>query len=106
MAERFVSEAVEPVGEAIDTRGMGAGEPGLPRRFVWDGREHEIVEVLESWKTTSGCSHGGGEQYVRRHWFRVRTADGAEMKLYFERQARSARQRTARWWLFTISIPE
>jgi hypothetical protein len=28
------------------------------------------------------------------------------MKLYFERQARSGRERTKRWWLYTVSPPD
>ena len=102
MRERFVSEALQPAGDSIDTAGMASGEPGVPRRFAWDGRDFEVAEILETWKSTSGCSHGGGEAYVRKHWFRVRTTDGSEMKIYFERQARSAGQRTTRWWLFAI----
>ena len=28
----------------------------------------------------------------RKHWFRIRTTDGGEMKVYFERQGRSGRK--------------
>jgi Domain of unknown function (DUF6504) len=106
MQERFVSEAIRPLGESTDTRGMAAGEPGLPHRFAWNDLEYEVAEVLETWKTTSGCSHGAAEEYVRKHWFRIRTTDDSEMKIYFERQARSVAQRATRWWLFTIATSE
>ena len=105
MARQFVSEAIQPVAEAMSTRRMARGEPGLPARFAWRGQEHEVAEVLETWKGLSGCSHGSDERYVRKHWYRVRTTDGVEMTLYFERQARSGRQRKARWWLYTVAPP-
>jgi hypothetical protein len=42
------------------------------------------------------------DEYVRRHWFRIRTASGKEMKIYFERQARSQSSRKQRWWIFSV----
>jgi phosphoribosylglycinamide formyltransferase-1 len=105
MARQFVSEAIEPVADAMETRRMARGEPGLPRRFRWRDAEHEVAEVLESWRETSRCRHGSPEQYVRKHWYRVRTTDGAEMKLYFERQARPGRRGKLRWWLHSVSTP-
>jgi hypothetical protein len=38
---------------------------------------------------------------VRKHWFEVLTTSGDTMKIYFERQPRTPRNK-ARWWLFTI----
>jgi hypothetical protein len=46
------------------------------------------------------------ERYLRKHWFHVRAHDGTEMKLYFERQARSKGTERARWWIFTVVEPE
>jgi len=103
MPEEFASEPIKPVRGTFDTRGMSAGAPGLPERFVWRGNEYTVAEVVETWKETSNCKHGSGEQYVRKHWFRIRTTAGDEMKLYFERQARSQRELKTRWWLYTIS---
>ncbi len=97
----FVSEPITPVEGSFDVAAMPGGEPGLPIRFVWRGEEYEVVRVLEKWKTTGPCRHGSGEQYVRRHWFRVETADGQEMEIYFDRQPR-ARKKKQRWWLATI----
>lgn len=102
MNKHFIGEPIEPVIESMDTRRMATGEPGLPMRFRWRGEEHEIAAVLEQRRQTGRCTSGSDEQYVRKHWYRVRTAAGVEMKLYFERQARSARERTARWWLHSI----
>jgi phosphoribosylglycinamide formyltransferase-1 len=78
----------------------------LPSRFCWGKREVEIAVVLSAWRDTGPCSHGSGEQYVRKHWFRVRTTDGAEMQIYFERQPRSRSAAKARWWLYTVSEGE
>lgn len=52
MAERFVSEALQPVVSTCDTSRMAAGEPGLPREFRWRGRTIEVVTVLRSWRET------------------------------------------------------
>ena len=100
--ERFVSEPIQPVVEAIDTAGMAVGEPGFPTRFVWRDTEYRVDELLEKWKETGPCTSGGGERYVRKHWFRLRTITGEEMKIYCERKPRSARQRKRRWWLYTV----
>ncbi len=94
---------MEPLSGAFDARRMATGEPGVPRRFVWRGDEYVVAHVLEKWKTAGDCRSGSGEQYVRKHWFRIRTTAGHVMELYFERQARSARERKARWWLYAMS---
>jgi hypothetical protein len=106
MGKQFIGEAIEPIAEAMDTRRMARGEPGLPMRFLWRGQEYEVAEVLEQWRQTGPCTSGSDEQYVRKHWYRIRTTSGEEMKLYFERQARSGRERTLRWWLHSLSTEE
>lgn len=98
--ESFVGEAIVPEGVTFSADAMARGEPGLPRAFQWNGRPLHVQEVLETWKETGACRHGSGERYVRKHWFRVRTHDGLELRLYFERQARSPGG--SRWRLFTI----
>jgi phosphoribosylglycinamide formyltransferase-1 len=102
MGDEFVGEKIEPVRAQTLTRRMAAGEPGIPRRFVWRGREYTVRRILETWKTTGPCRSGSDERYVRRHWYRVRTTEGPEMKIYFERQPRSSRERAVRWWIYTI----
>ncbi len=99
--KHFVSEPIVPVGASFDAASMSGGEPGLPARFVWRGAEYRVAHVLEKWKTTGACRHHSGEQYVRRHWFRVQTTDGTQMEIYFDRQPRS-RQGKQRWWLAAI----
>ena len=103
MADQFVSEPIQPLPGTFDAAGMVRGEPGLPRRFRWRGDEYAVTDVLETWKDTGPCRSGSPERYVRKHWFRIRTTNGVEMVLYFERQAKSARDRKRRWWLYTIT---
>ena len=102
MNEEFVGERIDLAPEAFELGQALAGGPALPRRFRWRGEERVIEEVLETWKVMGPCWSGSDEQYVRKHFFRVRTADGLEMKIYFERQPRSVRQRKQRWWLYTV----
>ena len=100
-SERFISEPLEPIGAAFDADAMARGEPGLPRRLRWRGEEIEILEVLRSWRDTGPCRHGSGERYLRKHWYEVRTASGAALRIYFERQPRGGRK-AARWWLYSM----
>lgn len=102
MSEEFISEPIKPVSGTFDTAGMTRGEPGLPERFIWKDTEYEVAEVLETWKETGPCKNGSPELYLRKHWYKIRTADGLLMTLYFERQARSKGSSKARWWLYTI----
>ncbi len=101
MTERFISEEIKPVPAALELSSR-PGEPALPRRFLWDGDEVTISLVHRTWKTTSACTHGSGERYVRRHWYEIETEDGIRMILYFDRKPASSRQTRKRWWLFSI----
>lgn len=105
-ADQFVGEAVEPVEGTFDTAAMSRGEPGLPGRFRWRGREHEVAAVLDRWKTSSGCRSGAAELYLRKHWYRLQTTDGLELQVYFERQARRGQSGKQRWWCYTVSGAE
>ncbi len=106
MSEEFVSEPIVPVAGTFDATGMMRGEPGLPSRFVWREQEYTTANVLEAWKETGPCRSGGPEQYLRKHWFKIRTADGLEMTIYFQRQPRTKRQDKKRWWLYTVKRPQ
>lgn len=103
MTERFVSEAMQPVTATADTARMAAGEPGLPRQFVWRGRQIEVRALVRSWRETGPCHHGSDEQYARRHWYEVLTTDGLRMKLYFDRQPRAGGRARSRWWVFSVA---
>ncbi len=101
----FVSESITPVYEERVGRAVVPGEPLLPSRFIWRKQKIEVTSVLATWKEDGPCKHGSGELYLRKHWYRIQTSDGREMEIYFERQARSAKQSRKRWWLFSVSEP-
>jgi hypothetical protein len=42
------------------------------------------------------------DRYVRRHWYRVRTEDGSEMKLYVERRGRARGKAKPGWWIYSV----
>jgi hypothetical protein len=102
LEEQFISERIRPAPEAIETFRMARGEPGLPRRFTWRNREYVVAKVIESWKELGPCSSGADEQYVRKHWLRIETACGEEMRIYCDRQAKPGSDPKARWWLYAI----
>ena len=104
MHEELISERLIPVMEEVDARRVVIGAPLLPTRFIWRGSEYAVSEVLEEWRETGACHHGSGERYVRKHWFRLRMAGGEVMKIYFERQARSAQEMKRRWWLYSVTV--
>jgi len=106
MGEEFISEPIEPVAGTFDAAGMTRVEPGLPGRFVWRETEYAVADVIQAWKETGPCKSGAREQYLRKHWYKIKTDGGLEMTLYFERQARSKTQNKTRWWLYTINSKE
>jgi len=104
-----VSQPAELISEAIrvDTATMDApahtGEPGTPRHLTWRKERYEVAQVLDRWKSHGNCTHGSGERYLRRHWMKVRTAEGPVMTLYFERKPRrGAKPGTSRWYLYGV----
>ena len=101
-SEHLISETLTPLFGTMNPERMARGEPALPEKFLWRKEEHIVAEVLETWKETSACRSGSDEQYVRKHWFRLRTTKGLEMKVYFDRQPRSKGQRKQRWWVYTV----
>ncbi|MHC4561159.1 MAG: DUF6504 family protein [Planctomycetota bacterium] len=100
--EEFVGEALEPLEGSFTTAGVAPGEPLLPARFRWRGEEYRLAEVVRKWKSSSPCRHGSREVYLRKHWYHIRTTDGSEWTIYFERQARSGGKKTRRWWIYTV----
>ena len=102
MTEEFISEQIKPVAGTSDPNAMLQGLPGLPQRFRWRDQEYILAEVLETWKEDGPCKSGGPEKYLRKHWYKIKTIDGTEMKIYFERQLRSQSHTYKRWWLYTI----
>jgi hypothetical protein len=105
MNEHLISEVITPVVTTFDTSRMAAGDPGLPREFLWRGETFEIATVVRSWRETGKCRHGSPELYVRKHWYEVATTSKGIMKIYFQRQPRRG-QKSSRWWLFSIVEPK
>ena len=106
MPEEFISEEIVPVAGTSDPAAMAMGAPGLPDRFTWRDTEYAVAEVLKAWKESGPDKGHTAEIYLRKHWFEIRTTDGAIMTIYFERQARSKRQTKKRWWLYSVSFRE
>jgi hypothetical protein len=104
MKETFIGEGITPEEMSFSAGSMAAGRPGLPRTFSWKNKKYSVAEVLEEWKEAGDCRHGSGERYVRKHWFRVKTTEDLEMKIYFERQGRSSGG--SRWRLYSIRTTE
>ena len=106
MKDEFVSEPIRPVVGTSNAKAMARGEPGFPQQFVWRDKEYALAELLETWKESGPCKSHSREIYLRKHWFRIRTTDNLEMKIYFERQPRTKGQTKNRWWLYTITCPK
>ena len=102
--ETFVGEAISPEDQSFVVSAMATGQPGIPVAFSWRAERFSIATILESWKEAGDCRHGSGERYVRKHWFRVATTNGVEMKIYFERQGRSSGG--SRWRLHSTRAAE
>lgn len=102
MEQKFISESIKPVTASADTHMMESGGPGLPDEFIWRGKVLGIAAVLDSWHDTGPCRNGSAENYVRKHWFEVKTTEKQQARIYFDRQPRD-RDPTKRWWLYSIS---
>lgn len=102
MPTSFISEPITPVDASFDTAGMARGEPGLPLKFRWRKKEYDVTELLEQSKGHGECRNGSGERYVRRHDYRVRTAQGLVFRLYFQRSIGRGKMPKARWWIHSI----
>jgi hypothetical protein len=96
----FISEPIEPIAKTADPGAMARGEPGLPGRFRWRGREYIVTHVIRTWKTST---RDRGELYLRRHWHEVVTDAGRQFTLYCERQARIRHKPKQRWWIYSIT---
>ena len=98
MQEQFIGQPLAPVPGSFLTEGMASGAPSLPEAFTCHKEQIHIAGILSEWRESGPCRNGGRERYLRKHWFRVRTTDGRDLKLYFERQPKG---KTARWHLYS-----
>jgi hypothetical protein len=105
-SEKLISEAVDPLfdGEASDTP-LVVGEPLVPTALVWRGATYPVLKVLSAGKGLGPCTHGSGEQYVHKHWYRFETTDSVVLRVYFERRPRARGKKAKRWWLYSIETP-
>lgn len=99
--EEFISQPIVPVAATFNTARMSIGEPGLPGEFIWHDKTYTVKKVLNTWRKTSPCTHGSGEMYVRRHYYKILTGSGDRMTLYFDRQPRRGEALGPRWWLLS-----
>ena len=93
----FVSEALAPSAECVETGGLSRGEPPLPKEFGWRDERLAVREIVRTWRSTNTDR---GDTYLARHWFEIALDDGRTAVVYFDRKAQRDR---ARWWLYTIS---
>ncbi len=103
---QFISESITPLFKEEPARSYVPGEPVLPQGFEWRNKTYWVESVLQAWKESGPCRSGASEIYLRKHWYRLKMTDRTEMEIYFERQARSSRQRKQRWWLYTLTEAE
>ena len=98
--EEFISEPLTPLRGSGEAAGAARGEPALPAAFTWRGQTYTVENILRKWKTSAPeGGRSGAERYLRRHWWTLRTTDGATLTIYCLRQARQGQNR---WWLYTV----
>lgn len=101
-SEQFVCEELTPVAGTPSAAAMAKGEPGVPGRFCWRGREYRVTGVIEKWKTSGRCRNGSDELYLRRHWYKIAAEPQAVMTIYCDRQAKNRKRPKSRWFVYTI----
>ena len=98
--EEFISEPLTPLRGSGEAARAARGEPALPAAFTWRGQTCTVENILRKWKTSAPeGGHPGGERYLRRHWWTLRTTNGMTLTLYCLRQTRRGKPR---WWLYTV----
>jgi hypothetical protein len=100
--EEFISKPITPRGATLGTAMMARGEPSLPEAFDFGGTIYRIQAIEASWKTSAREGHRpSAELYLRRHWYRVRCADGSVATIYCDRQARNRKKPARRWFVYS-----
>jgi len=102
----FVSEPITPDAGTFDSTAMATGTPGLPTGFSWRDRHYQIGETLSAWKASESCTHGSGERYLRKHFWKVRLGTGEIATLYALRKVKAGENTKRRWWLYTLEKSE
>ncbi len=92
---KFVSAPLLPGGEGFIREAIGK-EPPVPRAFLWGERTLRVAAVTRSWRSTKTDR---GDAYLKRHWFELKTDEGATIEVYYDREARRG---VPQWWLYTV----
>lgn len=87
----FVSERVTV--ELEDARADGT--PATPSRVIWGDETFEVAGVIETWKTYGEAQRGKRARYLRRHFYKLRAADGRMLTVYCERGSPA-------WYLYSL----
>lgn len=103
MRERLISESLRPLYHGENGPAV-AGEPVIPQALVWRGVSYPVLAVLAAGRGLGPCTHGSGERYVRKHWYRFATTGNLILRVYFERQPRAGAV-SKRWWLYSVEEP-
>jgi len=98
--EKLISEPVAPVAGSFNAAAMAQGESGVPMIFSWRGNEYRVKTILDSWRNFRHCRNGSREQYVNKHFFKIRTESDEVMTLY---RARTGSKKDV-WTLYTITV--
>ena len=77
---------------------LSEGEVRMPQRFKLGRDEHQVAEVLASWRDQafSGPSRRGWRGGSERQYYRLRTPEGDTFEIYVETPA--GRKGRARWY--------
>jgi hypothetical protein len=89
-------------------------KPRCPDAFEWDGKRHEIMEMVMEWvdytrrgrmarnmsDAHSKAAAGKGSWGVGRFYFRVKTGDNRFFDIYYDRAPKGLDERKGRWVLF------
>jgi len=89
---KFISQRVD-VTEALS--------PRRPDRFVWDGTEYRVEEIIAQWQDwgfSGGTTTKDWRSRRHRNCFHVRTTDGSEFELYLDR---GTKQTGGEWYLYS-----
>jgi len=103
--DTFIGEPITPAAGSFDTSMMARGGPGIPRHFIWRGKDYEVLGLIDTWTSREpGKGMDKGYTYIRKHFYRVKTTTGEIMTLEFDRKPQGERGRR-RWSLSSLETP-
>jgi len=103
----IIGEPIEPEPGSFDTRWMARGQPGVPGRFKWRGKDYTVARVVKTWRSLGPCESGADETYVRGHFYRVLTTTDEVMVLHCSRFWGRGREKVkGRWTVCAVESPD